>query len=65
MGTRPNLANRGRALEELVELSNERYRQQGIAVVHRVPAAWLPIRDARGRIVSAKVEKKAAVNYPH
>jgi len=58
-----NTANRGRALEELVELSNERYRQEGLAVIHRVPAAWLPIRDGRGRIVSAKIEKKAAVDF--
>ncbi|MGB9848846.1 MAG: Holliday junction resolvase RecU [Moorellaceae bacterium] len=63
MGTRSDLANRGRALEDLIELSNERYRQEGVAVIHRVPAAWLPIRDARGRIVSAKIEKKAAVDF--
>ncbi|WP_141305188.1 MULTISPECIES: Holliday junction resolvase RecU [unclassified Neomoorella] len=58
-----NTAHRGRALEDLVELSNERYRQAGVAVIHRVPAAWLPIRDGRGRIVSAKIEKKAAVDF--
>jgi recombination protein U len=56
-------ANRGRALEDLIELSNERYRKAGVAVIHRVPAAWLPIRDGRGRIVSAKIEKKAAVDF--
>ncbi|MGI9862507.1 Holliday junction resolvase RecU [Moorella naiadis] len=56
-------ANRGRALEELIEMSNEYYRRAGVAVVHRVPAAWLPIRDGRGRIVSAKIEKKAAVDF--
>lgn len=56
-------ANRGRALEELVEWANELYRRRRVAVVHRVPAAWVPIRDARGKIVSAKVEKKAAVDF--
>lgn len=56
-------ANRGRALEDLIELSNERYRKAGIAVIHHVPAAWLPLRDSCGRIVSAKIEKKAAVDF--
>lgn len=56
-------ANRGRTLEDLIELSNERYRRAGQGVIHRVPAAWLPIRDGRGRIVSAKIEKKAAVDF--
>lgn len=56
-------ANRGRALEDLIELSNERYRKAGIAVIHHVPAAWLPIRNSCGRIVSAKIEKKAAVDF--
>jgi recombination protein U len=56
-------ANRGRALEELIILANQQYRAQGIAVIHKVPTAWLPIRDNAGRIVSAKVEEKAAVDF--
>ncbi|WXJ79008.1 Holliday junction resolvase RecU [Moorella thermoacetica] len=63
MKSRTTAANRGRALEDLIEFSNERYRRAGKAVIHRVPAAWLPIRDGRGRIVSAKIEKKAAVDF--
>ncbi|OIQ59808.1 holliday junction resolvase RecU [Moorella thermoacetica] len=63
MKSRTTAANRGRALEDLIEFSNERYRRAGKAVIHRVPAAWLPVRDGRGRIVSAKIEKKAAVDF--
>lgn len=58
-----SFANRGRALEELVEQANERYRRQRLAVIHKVPTAWIPIRDAKGKIVSAKVERKAAVDF--
>lgn len=56
-------ANRGRALERLIEVSNAAYRRQGRAVVHKIPTAWLPLRDGRGRIVSAKVEQKAVVDF--
>ncbi len=56
-------ANRGRALEELLENINAIYRQKGIAVIHKVPTAWLPIRDRRGKITTAKVDKKASVDF--
>lgn len=56
-------ANRGRALEELLEYSNTQYRNRGFATVHKVPTAWLPIRDGSGRIVTAKVEEKASPDF--
>lgn len=58
-----SFANRGRALEDLVEWANERYRCQGTAVIHKVPTAWIPIRNGQGKIISAKVEKKASVDF--
>lgn len=58
-----NAANRGRALEELIVLANDRYRRLGKGVIHKVPSEWLPIRDREGRIVSAKITKKAAVDF--
>lgn len=58
-----SFANRGRALEELVEWANQRCRHQGTAVIHKVPTAWVPIRNAQGKIISAKVEKKASVDF--
>lgn len=56
-------ANRGRGLEELLELINNIYRQKCIAMIHKVPTAWIPIRDRRGKIATAKVEKKASVDF--
>jgi len=64
-GPRPvasNYANRGRSLELLVARANVVYRAQGKAVIHKVPTAWVPLR--RGpRIVGAKVEEKASVDF--
>lgn len=56
-------ANRGRPFEKLITLANTQYRNKGIAVIHKVPTAWLPLRNNQGRIVSAKVEEKAAVDF--
>lgn len=56
-------ANRGRPLEELIIMANRQYRAQGRAVIHKVPTAWIPLRDSRGRVVNAKVEEKAAVDF--
>lgn len=62
-GKDPRYANRGRTFEELIELANDQYKTQEVAVIHKVPTAWLPIRNASGRIISAKVEKKASVDF--
>jgi len=56
------LANRGQTLEKLVVQANAIYRTQDRAVIHKVPTAWVPIRQG-SRIVSAKVEEKAAVDF--
>lgn len=56
-------ANRGRAAEQIIELSNAYYAANGIAVVRKIPTAWLPIRGADGRIVSAKVDHRAPVDF--
>lgn len=56
-------ANRGKPLEDLLVLINSRYRSKGKAVIHKVPTAWIPIRGAAGKIINAKVEEKAAVDF--
>lgn len=56
-------ANRGMMLESLIEHMNTVYRNQGVALIQKVPTAWLPIRGREGRIVSAKVDKKSGVDY--
>ncbi len=58
-----NHANRGRPLEQLLENINRIYQQKGIAMIHKVPTAWIPIRDRRGKIVTAKVDKKASPDF--
>ncbi len=58
-----SLANRGTALEDLVARANVLYRSRRAAVIHKVPTAWLPIRGPGGKIVSAKVDRKASVDF--
>lgn len=57
-------ANKGRGLEELVKAAAAHYASSGVPLLlHKVPTEWLPIRDRTGRIISAKVETKAAVDF--
>jgi len=56
-------ANRGLALEQLIIAANNRYAEQGIAVIDKQHTHWLPIRNNKGKIISAKVEKKATVDF--
>lgn len=58
-----NYGNRGRTFEEFITFANKRYREQGAAVVWKVPTPFLPIRNGRGEIVSCKVEEKSCVDY--
>jgi len=60
---RISYANRGLALEEPIVRANEVYCSRKLAVVHKVPTAWIPIRGSNGKIISAKVEKKASVDF--
>jgi len=57
-------ANRGLALEEIIETANSRYAEKEIAVIDKQHTKWLPIRDSKtGKIASAKVERKATVDF--
>jgi len=56
-------ANRGFALEELIVAANTGYRSRRLAVIHKVPTAWLPVRNGDGRVSAAKVTEKAAVDF--
>ena len=56
-------SNRGKALENLVDIANEKYYRQNQAVIVKQHTHWIPIRDSTGKIVSAKVEHKAVVDY--
>ncbi len=63
MQTTVSYANRGTSLEEVTMLANLAYRNHKVAVIHKVPTEWLPIRNSKGKICSAKVERKAAVDF--
>lgn len=61
--SRVSHANRGQSLEQLIELSNLQYRRRGLAVVHKVPTHWVPLRGRDGKIMGAKVAEKATVDF--
>lgn len=53
----------GAVFEELIIMANDRYRRTGHGVIHKIPTEWIPLRDRTGKIRSAKVSKKAAVDF--
>lgn len=56
---------RGSAFEELINLSNERYREMGLAVMQKIPTPVTPIEmDKQSRhITLAYFERKSTVDY--
>ena len=56
---------RGQSLEELINLTNEKYRDRKLAVVQKVPTPITPLRidsDTK-RITEAYFEQKSKVDY--
>lgn len=53
----------GAAFEQLIIMANELYRRKGHGVIQKIPTEWIPIRDRTGKIRTAKVDKKAAVDF--
>lgn len=56
-------ANRGRAFEEFLKFVHERYRNEGLAVVHKVPTEFIPLRGRNGQVCGCKVEHKSCVDF--
>lgn len=56
-------ANRGRPFEDFLKFVNERYQADGTACVHKVPTEFIPLRNSKGQVCSAKVETKSCVDY--
>lgn len=56
-------ANRGMELESLIDHMNTVYRHRKVALIQKIPAAWLPVRGRDGRIVAAKIDRKSGVDY--
>ena len=56
-------ANRGRDFEEFINFANGKYQAQGVAVMHKVPTEFLPLRGPHGQVTSCKVTQKSCVDY--
>lgn len=56
---------RGSAFEELINLTNERYRELGLALIQKVPTPITPIEidQSTRHITLAYFEKKSTVDY--
>lgn len=55
--------NRGMTFEDLIKYACERYRAYGQAVIDKQNTLCKPLRDRTGKIVSAKYEEKATVDF--
>ena len=56
-------ANRGKPFEDFINFANEKYQVKGIAVMHKVPTEFIPLRGAHGQVSSCKVDCKSCVDY--
>lgn len=65
MGTWNSRGLRGSTLEELINLTNEKYRELGMAVVQKIPTPIKPVAiDKESRhITMAYFEQKSTVDY--
>lgn len=65
MGTWNSRGLRGSFLEELVNLTNEKYRNQNLALIQKVPTPIKPINidQSTRHITLAYFEKKSTVDY--
>ena len=58
----PQMANRGRGLEELIVTQNEVYAARGVANIQKISTPWKVIRQGN-RIVSAFPEGKSTLDF--
>lgn len=56
---------RGSTLEELINLTNEKYREQGLALIQKIPTSIKPVKldSVEGHISLAYFEKRSTVDY--
>lgn len=56
---------RGSALEEIINLTNDKYREKGLALIQKVPTPITPIEmdKEKGHITLAYFDKKSTVDY--
>ena len=65
MGSWHTRGLRGSALEELINLTNEKYRENGLALIQKVPTPITPIEidQSTRHITLAYFEQKSTVDY--
>ncbi len=65
MGTWNTRGLRGSALEDLINISNEKYRMAGVALIQKVPTPIKPMRmdKEKGHITLAYFDQKSTVDY--
>lgn len=65
MGTWNTRGLRGSVLEELINRTNEQYREKGLALIQKVPTPITPIRidKEKRHITLAYFEQKSTVDY--
>ena len=65
MGTWNTRGLRGSALEELINLTNDKYRENGLALIQKVPTPITPIEidQSTRHITLAYFDQKSTVDY--
>ncbi|MBQ5951968.1 MAG: Holliday junction resolvase RecU [Lachnospiraceae bacterium] len=65
MATWDSHGRRGTALEELVNHTNEIYREKGLALIQKIPTPIKPVNidEASSRITLAYFESKSTIDY--
>ncbi|MBD5797768.1 recombinase RecU [Bacillus pseudomycoides] len=57
------LGNRGMAFEMLINLSNEMYQREGVALINKRPTPVKVLKSNNGRVVNGFYESKSTVDY--
>ena len=65
MATWSSRGARGSTFEELINMSNEQYRERGLALIQKVPTPITPVKmdKGTGQITLAYFERKSTVDY--
>ena len=65
MGTWNSRGLRGSALEELINRTNEQYREKGLALIQKIPTPITPIKidKEKRHITLAYFDQKSTVDY--
>ncbi|CAI8738728.1 Holliday junction resolvase RecU [Bacillus pseudomycoides] len=58
-----SLGNRGMAFEMLINLSNEMYQREGVALINKRPTPVKVLKSKNGRVVNGFYESKSTVDY--